>query len=1382
MKTKVLVLVLLLSTGILSAQEKGVTPVGAALTVAQAQKGATYAVVIGISDYQDPAIPDLRFADRDATAFAAYLQAPAGGSLPSENLKLLTNTAATTAQIAAALEWLVEVSKEGDQAIIYFSGHGDVETKTMFQLGYLLSWDSPARTYVAGAFPLSYLQAIVSTLALQNKAQVVLITDACRAGKLAGTAVGGPQITNANLTKQFANEVKILSCQPDEFSIEGEQWGGGRGVFSYHLVDGLYGLADGSSDGQVNLFEIGRYLEDKVSKEASPHSQFPMTAGSKNTLLAQVDAGALALLKEQRSKETPVLTTIDPKGFEDMLLAGIDSNWQQKYRQFTAAVAAGQLLDAPSGQSSAYDLYLELSRVEALQRLHGTMQRNLAAALQDDAQQAVNAYLAANPTELANRYAKEADYGRYPRYLEKAAEILGEQNFYYPYVMAKLRYFEGLQIRLDADNNQKSATYQQAIDKQVEALKYQEFAPFILNELGVLHTRLKRDKKAFEYYEKAIDLAPEWGLPYINYSVGLFYTGQIEKAIDYGEKALVRMPDYPQVYNFLAWICANDWSWLDKTNWDRKGVELRSDFRFAYDDYADAFQREARYKRSVELLEKAVLIDSNNVTLLYNLGFVYKEKNRGFRVESELNRAIFLLKKAAQLEPEDHLIYAAMGLTYLIANKYEPGIEAQWKAIELSKIHDSNYMVAVNYLLLANIYHEWGKPDTALEYFKMAMKSHAGYENPYYNSAFIYADKGDWQQAEWHILKAIQLAPNAALSMYGAAEILSRLNRYEDAQWFCQKAIERNPDYTQAKVLLLYLYQETGGYAKALAWLQEMMSREPMNPNVYANAGVLAYQNKQAGKAKQYFDKAVELATDPLTPNEIAYFCIKHSEFEWAESYLHAAFSMDSTYCNNYDNLAMLYALSHRQEEIQPLLDKGVALQPNARLKSILMTRKSFFAYLAGQPDAFVQYAQAAEVIEPAYQGLDFFSKKLAEKDYPTVHVVLAEIIKMFPNDRLVNYLNCATQLHLQKPEAALQSLDKAFELGIPFQLVTANPELEPLRQLADYQKIIRRHFPEKFDDLDTFPSSEPEGKYFPENCVLLAKFYETQGEYERAKFLYERAISLKPDTLSNKLAMSVAKACLQLGKYEEAKAICPEEFEPDDAEQHLPIGKLYYQLGRPDKAEAHFAAYVQKVSRSNRAQQVAWFYHQHGEHGLAERYLMAALEINPSFHGPYYDLGWLHFTCGDAAKAIQAMEEGIRAFPNEFDLKGIKAMIQALSDPSAQPGKAFETLEAERPDMAQVGACLNLMRAKKYEEATAAYQTITREIKDWWVARLLRVAYVRMLIAKGDLDAAMDVIGGDTWAFSYPLLNRDAALAPLRETARFGAFVQKRFPEKTMD
>ena len=37
------------------------------------KKGTTRALVVGISEYQDEGIPDLRFAHRDAQAFADYL-------------------------------------------------------------------------------------------------------------------------------------------------------------------------------------------------------------------------------------------------------------------------------------------------------------------------------------------------------------------------------------------------------------------------------------------------------------------------------------------------------------------------------------------------------------------------------------------------------------------------------------------------------------------------------------------------------------------------------------------------------------------------------------------------------------------------------------------------------------------------------------------------------------------------------------------------------------------------------------------------------------------------------------------------------------------------------------------------------------------------------------------------------------------------------------------------------------------------------------------------------------------------------------------------------------------------------------------------------------
>ena len=151
----------------LLAQEKGVSPIPTGGTDGTA---TTYAVVVGISDYQDEGIPDLRFADKDAEAFANFLRSPAGGSLDENHLKLMTNEQVTLGQFDAALWWLVDECKEGDKVIIYFSGHGDVERRSMSQPGFLLCWDAPPHAYTGGGtYSLFFLKDIVSTLSVQNK-------------------------------------------------------------------------------------------------------------------------------------------------------------------------------------------------------------------------------------------------------------------------------------------------------------------------------------------------------------------------------------------------------------------------------------------------------------------------------------------------------------------------------------------------------------------------------------------------------------------------------------------------------------------------------------------------------------------------------------------------------------------------------------------------------------------------------------------------------------------------------------------------------------------------------------------------------------------------------------------------------------------------------------------------------------------------------------------------------------------------------------------------------------------------------------------------------------------------------------------------------------
>ena len=73
--------------------------------------------------------------------------------------------------------------------------------------------------------------------------------------------------------------VCIISASDDsQFSQESAQWGGGHGVFTHYLLQGLKGEADYNRDGVVNLGEIIPYLSENV-RRATRNLQTPTVAG-----------------------------------------------------------------------------------------------------------------------------------------------------------------------------------------------------------------------------------------------------------------------------------------------------------------------------------------------------------------------------------------------------------------------------------------------------------------------------------------------------------------------------------------------------------------------------------------------------------------------------------------------------------------------------------------------------------------------------------------------------------------------------------------------------------------------------------------------------------------------------------------------------------------------------------------------------------------------------------------------------------------------------------------------------------------------------------------------------------------------------------------------
>ena len=213
-------------------------------------KGDTYAIIIGISDYK--ALPHLQYAHKDAQAFENLLLGDAGGNIPKANIETFLNENATRYNVADAIALVIHKAKPGDRVYFFFAGHGDMEDLTQIENGLLLLYNSPNGNYFGmndDVLEILDLKRYLSPLA-QRGVEMIFIVDACHSGNLKG-GVEGVQQTASAMAASWGKEYKILSCQPNQTSLESAEWGGGRGLFSLELEEGMKGLADKNNDGKI---------------------------------------------------------------------------------------------------------------------------------------------------------------------------------------------------------------------------------------------------------------------------------------------------------------------------------------------------------------------------------------------------------------------------------------------------------------------------------------------------------------------------------------------------------------------------------------------------------------------------------------------------------------------------------------------------------------------------------------------------------------------------------------------------------------------------------------------------------------------------------------------------------------------------------------------------------------------------------------------------------------------------------------------------------------------------------------------------------------------------------------------------------------------------
>lgn len=221
----------------------------------------TYAVVVGVSDYEimDYKTGDLNYADSDAEQFVAFLQSPAGGRVPTQNIIKLTNQRATQANIKDGMQ-IFEQATPQDRIVFYFSGHGLQQA--------FVPYDVRQNNY-ASLLTHSEVKAAFKISAAQTK---LVIADACMSGSMRSRQAPTLKATAFG----DLNVAMILSSRSTQTSAETTNVRGG--IFTFYLLAGLQGSADTNSDRAVTIKELYKYVARRV-KRSTPNGQAPVFAG-----------------------------------------------------------------------------------------------------------------------------------------------------------------------------------------------------------------------------------------------------------------------------------------------------------------------------------------------------------------------------------------------------------------------------------------------------------------------------------------------------------------------------------------------------------------------------------------------------------------------------------------------------------------------------------------------------------------------------------------------------------------------------------------------------------------------------------------------------------------------------------------------------------------------------------------------------------------------------------------------------------------------------------------------------------------------------------------------------------------------------------------------
>lgn len=837
-------------------------------------QGKIYALIIGISDYDN--ISDLNYADDDATDFYNYLVKESNLGIDSNNIKLLINKKATSANVGKELLKLKNRMEEGSTFFVYFAGHGDANGEAQ---AFLLASDLPKiedpslYAFNGGVIHVYFLKDEIRKIIAEKKANVILVTDACRTNELAGSSEGAKMYTN-KIMESNNGEIQFISCAADEKSEESKNIGQGRGIFSFFFTNGLRGLADTRpQDGKVTVRELFDYVQRSVEEATSvtdediiavtgktyrQSPQYCCTEKQNITLVLVNEKVKQLAISKMATAEHEIRLASNGKRSISKSYEGSDTVLNSYYQKFYSALENQQLV-SPRGQS-AWDYYSDIKkRAKKTDPAVFDATEEIKAALLNDAQNTINAFYSYTDQWGMSDKTKRLFYDEGVEKLRKARSLMADNDLQSPLIKLTRQCMEVAGIFASSQ----PTDWRRGIlimDSAITAYPKNPLPHFLK---GRLLYNLKRYDEALVALKTSQTIAPRWNMPaigksdvyyeqelydscerilltlasdskiaYVYFKLGYFY-GEVKKnfdlAVEFSKQAHYLAPQKTNIINNIGAYYEQQGQTDSAIFYYEKAFGLDSNNAFTLNNIAKTYKEAERIGDAIEMVERAIIADSTTADTYITLADIYvdKMKDNGELLGSRLKywqQAVDYSSKAIKFRPNAPYLYYSKA-------SIEAEVDLKLSEKTIQELLKSGEPVTANHYNEVGLIYEKGQDTTkALKAFHQGIQTDSNFYYTWYNIGIIYYDNHQWDSALKYLNQAREINPSINYLSYKieyAEEAIqlnreSRIKAEEKQEWINQ--VETNPEIWE---LLAERYTEEWKHDSAYFLYDKIIKTEP---------------------------------------------------------------------------------------------------------------------------------------------------------------------------------------------------------------------------------------------------------------------------------------------------------------------------------------------------------------------------------------------------------------------------------------------------------------------------------------------------------------------------------------------------------------------------